>query len=99
MIEVCSLFSFSTTLAASESSELTNSAKEVIDELDLVVLGLRSFCPPASYCCDAVLVWWLPSLSGGSRYLKRGSMPCLGIILDHVYDVRFVYDDFNIYCV
>ena len=42
MIEACSLLSFSTTTPVS-SSESRNSAKEVIEEFDLVVVGLRLF--------------------------------------------------------
>ena len=71
MMEVCSLFSFSIASSESSNSVLANSTKE--DELDLVVLVLRSFCP-------AVLDWRRVSLSEagiGSRCLKSGSLTCL----------------------
>ena len=78
MIEACSLSSFSTTTPVS-SSESRNSAKEVIEEFDFVVVDLRSFWPSsASACCSAVFNWWRCSLrEAGLVSLKSVSLPCL----------------------
>ena len=96
MIEACSLLSFSTTTPVSSSSESRNSAKEVIEESDLVVVGLRSFWPSsASACCSAVFNWWRCSLrEAGLVSLKSVSLPCLGVDNQNSdEDVRDVQDD------
>ena len=111
MMEACSLLSFSTTFAASSSSASTNSTKEVGEESDLVVLGMRSFCPAAS-SCPPVFDWWPFSLSVAgprSRCLKSGSLTCLVgkihyqrgdeniHVIYNCFDVYYVYAICNVY--